>query len=450
MACQVCSKWLGSGVSRDVNDLKRVQQLLVTSLDKLQQDKRNKAVHGESLATMESLSVLKAWAELYIKVSTADGDTTALELVGPHLPLLSDYWLAALKDFAYLSLPSNFNSQLPMAGGTFYSHQTAALVRPYYRENWSSLLYAASTWINRGGLKETTPETVAAPAFADAVSFAPSLPAADATHHTLHLVVGLCAQALCTPSVYDNRHDIECSLRALQQLVSTPAVQNLLLDEILLVVELLSLLHRVVLTSSHHDLTVLSIASTTCDVLRTNRHRDDVTDSNKSCSYKLLILASYSLFRILPHLHKTATHKSGNFDCELVTSSLWLLTNTVGVCTADSLGHCLSSILYMMSSAILYVSTNHPTSVGTALQSFAKLCSVVPPDESNIKVLQSALNSILMPHDPRHSFPREAKLMMASTLLTYPQPICNSSSPLLRESVSLIKDCMSQQQVRSR
>jgi len=63
MACQVCSQWLGSGVSRDPNDLRRVQQLLVSSLEKLK--KRSEvSVYGEAVASMEALAVLKAWAEV--------------------------------------------------------------------------------------------------------------------------------------------------------------------------------------------------------------------------------------------------------------------------------------------------------------------------------------------------------------------------------------------------
>lgn len=64
MACQVCSEWLGSGVSRDLGDLKRVQQLLVSSLEKLNKERKEASVYGESVATMEALAVLKAWAEV--------------------------------------------------------------------------------------------------------------------------------------------------------------------------------------------------------------------------------------------------------------------------------------------------------------------------------------------------------------------------------------------------
>lgn len=63
---QVCSEWLGSGVSRDVSDLKRVQQLLVSSLEKLKEKRQQTSLYGEAVATMEGLAVLKAWAEVSV------------------------------------------------------------------------------------------------------------------------------------------------------------------------------------------------------------------------------------------------------------------------------------------------------------------------------------------------------------------------------------------------
>lgn len=70
----MCSKWLGSGISRDVNDLRRVQQLLVTSLDKLNKDNLQQLteqpnvtfVYGEAVSTLESLAVLMAWADVSV------------------------------------------------------------------------------------------------------------------------------------------------------------------------------------------------------------------------------------------------------------------------------------------------------------------------------------------------------------------------------------------------
>lgn len=65
-ACEVCSTWIGSGVARDLNDLRRVHQLLVSSLSKLHTKTNSTQLYNESMATLEKLSILKAWADVYI------------------------------------------------------------------------------------------------------------------------------------------------------------------------------------------------------------------------------------------------------------------------------------------------------------------------------------------------------------------------------------------------
>ena len=53
-------------MSRDVGDLRRVQQLLVSSLEKLNKERQQVSLYGDAMATMESLAVLKAWAEVQL------------------------------------------------------------------------------------------------------------------------------------------------------------------------------------------------------------------------------------------------------------------------------------------------------------------------------------------------------------------------------------------------
>lgn len=154
-ACEACSAWIGSGVARDLNDLRRVHQLLVSSLEKLREGHTRPQLYNESLLTLERLAILKAWAEVrkmyndimrdflinlfffkvYVVAMIKDGsalnskDTfnqnsnqteegnvedfgqfefqteSLLSLVQPELLSLSQYWLAALRDHALLSLP---------------------------------------------------------------------------------------------------------------------------------------------------------------------------------------------------------------------------------------------------------------------------------------------------------------------------------------------------------
>ena len=186
-ACDVCSAWIGSGVARNLEDLRRVYQLLVTSLTKLKPklNSQRQVIFNESALTLEKLSILKAWAEVYIvsmkneivlrsnfdtlveNISGGDEDdefgdfeesnSTTINnntdqgkldlmeqlqkrqkeglgsLVQSELPSLSKHWLNALRDHALLSLPSEFKSQLPYDGGAFYTHDTINLARPHYR-----------------------------------------------------------------------------------------------------------------------------------------------------------------------------------------------------------------------------------------------------------------------------------------------------------------------------
>lgn len=65
-ACRVCGTWIGSGVAKDLNDLKRVYHLLVTSLRKLKPgfSINFNSLYNESVATFECLAILKAWAQV--------------------------------------------------------------------------------------------------------------------------------------------------------------------------------------------------------------------------------------------------------------------------------------------------------------------------------------------------------------------------------------------------
>lgn len=70
-----------------------------------------------------------------------------LQLVTPELTALIGHWLAALRDHALLSLPSEFGPQLPPDGGSYYTPETSDIVRPYYKQSWPPILLAAATWL---------------------------------------------------------------------------------------------------------------------------------------------------------------------------------------------------------------------------------------------------------------------------------------------------------------
>ena len=61
-------------MARDLNDLRRVHQLLVSSLAKLKEGKDASPLYSESASTMEKLAVLRAWAEVTFDISCFNQD----------------------------------------------------------------------------------------------------------------------------------------------------------------------------------------------------------------------------------------------------------------------------------------------------------------------------------------------------------------------------------------
>lgn len=46
---------------------------------------------------------------------------------------------------------SEYSSQLPTEGGTFYTYDTMDSSRPHYRKAWPPILYAAALWLRETG-----------------------------------------------------------------------------------------------------------------------------------------------------------------------------------------------------------------------------------------------------------------------------------------------------------
>ena len=191
--------------------------------------------------------------------------------------MLSQFWLAALKDKAYLFLPAEFASQLPPSGGTFYSADVMESVRPYYQSNWSSLLHAAAIWLQERGFREMqeagkqrqqgggrggggggesngglpVPLLGGGSAVATISSSSSSSFPSDPRVTNFNLVLGLAVQCLCSPATLDHAHVLSNCLRALQRLLSSSpgAACDVLRVDSRISVEILSVLHRLLLTA---------------------------------------------------------------------------------------------------------------------------------------------------------------------------------------------------------
>ncbi|CAJ0939252.1 unnamed protein product, partial [Mesorhabditis belari] len=251
-ACQVCSTWIGSGVARDLNDLRRVHQLLVSSLGKLRHGSINTQLYSESAATLEKLSILKAWAEIYVTaieqertpaarkeddIYPSGSNESLLSLVQPELESLVGYWLAALRDSALLALPSQFSEQLPTDGGAFYQADSIDASRDYYKQSWPPVLLASATWLTNNNFEIPSNEE------------APKVWPDDLRATRLHVMLGLCIEALSsrTTSIQDDATVQQC-VRALNAFFSCEWVQLQLMGDVRIAIEIINVMHRLVLT----------------------------------------------------------------------------------------------------------------------------------------------------------------------------------------------------------
>ncbi|CAG9536111.1 unnamed protein product [Cercopithifilaria johnstoni] len=256
-ACQVCSTWIGSGVAQDLNDLRRVHQLLVSSLGKLTHGSINTQLYSESAATLEKLAILKAWAEVYIvaveqkkqqKVINAVAvkneekcsylQESLLSLVSPELNSLINCWLAALRDSALLSLPPEFKPQLPPNGGTYYTAECADFCKGHYRVSWPPILLATCTWLEQNDfeLEQNSDD-------AENITI-------DKTREThFHIMLGICIETLCSNRAHSvGDLTVQLCLRSLRNLLACNWSRRVLMRNVQLAIEVLNVLYRLILT----------------------------------------------------------------------------------------------------------------------------------------------------------------------------------------------------------
>ncbi len=356
--------------------------------------------------------------------------TAAVELLHPHLPNLSRYWLAALQDQAHLTLPPEFANQLPPSGGTFYTMSAMEIVRPYYEANWSSLLYAAAIWLKTGTATSPPPTGLLS-----------SPPGPD----HIHLVLGLAVQSLCTSATLDQPLTLNNCLQALKILVCATAVKEQLSGNNQTVSELFSVLHRVLLTCPNKNMhsLALQISQLIGSSLSTSTTTSETELITATPAYSLLKVAACCLFRLVPGLEslkpRPATSNNPPPSQEalsLINHSLPLLVTATSLCPPGHIHSMLPSALHMLLSVLEYTSSvGGATSTG--LQTLRELCSVLKLEENDklIEIICSGLASVLEVDSVSSSvtYPamcQETRLLVMTVFLLSSPAVCPPQSPL--------------------
>uniref|UniRef100_A0A1W7RGW1 HEAT repeat-containing protein 5A n=1 Tax=Agkistrodon contortrix contortrix TaxID=8713 RepID=A0A1W7RGW1_AGKCO len=476
-ACQVCSAWIASGVVNDLNDLQRVHHLLVTSLTKVQAGKEaQNQLYNEGTSTMEILAVLKAWAEVYIVAlqrqkkqnylnspplvkniseesfrHPSSSVDELLDLVQVDLGNLSKLWLAALQDFALLTLPSEFASQLPSEGGAFYAAETIENARPHYQNAWAQILHATALWLTSTGFlvgdsdegltnlsRPVTPTSMCQDSTSRAAVKSPE----DVNTDRFHLVLGISVEFLCSPRSDETMENITACLDALQVLLEVSWPRAKIGSDQELSVELLNVLHRLILTRESPDIqlpalqVVQRILFAAQEHIKEKRRSAEVDDGaeeketlpefgegkdtgglipGKSLVFATLEMCVCILVRQLPQLNLKITggpgitagkpqllSEDGN---RLVAAALGILSGVPAVCSPEGSIAVLPTILYLIigvlrETAVKLSSGHLPMTVSASLQALkgVLISPMAQAEKSQMawnELLRSALVTIL-------------------------------------------------------
>ncbi|XP_076798004.1 HEAT repeat-containing protein 5A isoform X3 [Arvicanthis niloticus] len=496
-ACQVCSAWIASGVVSDLSDLRRVHQLLVSSLTKIQAGKEALSqLYNESASTMEILAVLKAWAEVYIiavqrhknhkqtlkttinsEDSMRSGSPSAaglLDLVCTDLATLSRLWLAALQDFALLTLPAEFASQLPVEGGAFYTAETSKNATLHYHNSWALILHAAALWLtstgfadpDEGGANLSRPVTPTSMGQGSSSSGAAVKSPEDIYTDRFHLILGISVEFLCSLRSDASVESITACLHALQALLDVPWPRSRIGSDQDLGIELLNVLHRVIVTRESPAIQLASlevvrqIICAAQEHVKEKRRSAEVDDGaseketlpefgegkdtgglvpGKSLVFATLELCVCILVRQLPELNPKLTGSPGvkaskpktlsEEGSRLVAAALVILAELPAVCSPEGSISILPTILYLAIGVLRETAVKLPggqlsSTVAASLQALkgiltSPMARAEKSHEAWTSLLQSALATVLdcwSPVDGAHPELDEVSLLTAVTV----------------------------------
>ncbi|KAM9365130.1 HEAT repeat-containing protein 5B isoform 2-T2 [Pholidichthys leucotaenia] len=517
-ACQVCSTWIGSGVVSDLNDLRRVHNLLVSSLDKVQAGKGSSSqLYSESATTMEKLAVLKAWAEVYVvamkikkeaeskpakPVRSGEDDEdeedlgadvlppdSLITLVQPELPSLSRLWLAMLRDYALLTLPAEFSSQLPPDGGAFYTPETIDTARLHYRSSWAPVLHAVALWLSSTGFGggNDEEETPSAPSKASGLPQGGSSTTKtfeESVKDGMHLMLGVSIEFLCFPRPEEPIEHVMSCLQALCTLLESPCAKTHIAEDQLLAVELLNVLHRLLLTRDPPaiQLQVTAVVQETIRAAqehlqrqRSNKGKEEDGEKEsqstvgeggdtgelvpgKSLVFAAMELLVFILVRHLPQLNTRVKESPSHVPLRpqrlpedggrLVANTVSILAELPSLCSPAGSMTILPTVLFLITgvlreTAVKSADNSVPLPVSSALQGIKTIITSPTVRAESIQtqwtsLVRSSLASVLEYSEPDESRPDMDEVSMLTAITLF---LLSASSELVGVTI-LQKDCM--------
>lgn len=154
IASQVCCLWLCLRLEKEPINLKRTYQLMLLTIDKLENQSinQNSKLYTESELEQERLDILGSWAQLYVTASETDCGELS-QLVKPEIGHLAKKFWEALRDYALLIMPAPRNKGSLHDDENVYTREVALKL---FEPVWPKLILASSIWL----CKKPTPDCI--------------------------------------------------------------------------------------------------------------------------------------------------------------------------------------------------------------------------------------------------------------------------------------------------
>lgn len=155
-AVSVCAAFISTGIVTDVDRMGRILKTLVTALENFSKDSENAAIGdlqglSSNAQVMVKMSVFSAWADL--QVASLE-QKYLLDVLKPHIGILTPLWLASLREFARLRFEPDISMTLgpPSLSGsldTIYAALNRETLLRFYQDSWLKLVDAIASLIEQ-------------------------------------------------------------------------------------------------------------------------------------------------------------------------------------------------------------------------------------------------------------------------------------------------------------
>ena len=410
VAAHTVASWISSGVNRNVNDLRRVLSLLEDRLEAIRS--APDPAYNERATTVLRLALLTSWGQMAIGAASQFEEHYLQKIVAPHKPKLADHWSAALKDYAFISLPAEYSDQIPPRG-TFYYPGTKAAVLPAYEQSFPILIQAASLYV------DTTDE---------------------APQRNYYLLLGLCTRALCGSAVEN-----DVAIAVLEALQNVLPKSKRLAEDPNLFLEVTSVLQRAVRDYGSNVRCAAMLVALKCLQSKEAFSAKELKTMvpGESPLYAILELCVQGLLRAMPHLESQDEAAKARFtfvkqDEALATVSVQSLALIPDLCSPVDSMLMLPTLVKLM----LDVLGSPESSVtSAALQTLRKVLQSVPTDGGYAKqadaIVFSSIIAVLDGLDADVCV-NPKSLLLALAVLLISAPRCTSEAAVQPRTVEVL------------